>query len=92
MKYLSIILLVIFFSCSKDEKCKNYFLITESNAMEAELKCLGLASNLGRFEVIKREGIGCLTGSEAQEARKGAVSVTRQMCTGVIFTVRTRIE
>jgi hypothetical protein len=38
------------------------------------------------------EGIVCLTGSEAQESRKGSVSVTRQMCTGVIFTVRTRIE
>lgn len=78
-------------SCSED-KCDNYFLITESSEKEAGFKCRGLANNDPKFEVISRVSIGCLNEKELESAKKTTTSITKNLCSGVMFTVRTRIE
>jgi hypothetical protein len=92
MKYLIFVFSLIFFSCSQDESCIPYSLISESNEKEADYKCDGLANNYPAFEIISKKSIGCLTKDELEIAKKTLSSVTKNYCNGVTFTVRTRIE
>ncbi|MFZ1749422.1 MAG: hypothetical protein WAU01_04500 [Saprospiraceae bacterium] len=92
MKYLIFVISIFMFSCSEDESCKQYSLITESNEKEADYKCDGLANNYPAFEIISKKSLGCLTTEELNIAKKTLSSVTKNYCNGVTFTVRTRIE
>jgi hypothetical protein len=93
MKYLSILVVLFFLSCSKDnDGCRVYELITESNAKEADLKCDGLANSYPRFDIVNRVSLGCLNAEQLADARRQTTSNTREMCSGVTFTVRTRIN
>lgn len=80
------------FSCTKDDKCRNYSLVTESNESEARYLCQGLANNYPAFKILSSQPIGCLTASELKSAKKGESSVTKNACNGVTFTVRTIIR
>ncbi len=92
MKYIIFVICLFVLSCSKDESCKQYSIITESNEKEAKYKCGGLANNYPAFEIISKNSLGCLTTEELNIAKKTLNSVTKNYCNGVTFTVRTRIE
>ncbi len=93
MRYLYFLSIFLLFSCSKEEPCKQYSLVTESNETEANLKCRNLANSYPSvYKVISEVSIGCLTNDELTQAKKGESVVTQQVCNGVFITVRTKIK
>ena len=93
MKFIVCFCVLFLFGCSSDDSCKNYFLVIESNEKEASLKCKGLANSYPSvYETISMSSLGCLTEKELVQAKKGESTVTQQLCTGVIVTVRTKIK
>lgn len=86
-----IVIILSFFSCSK-EQCKPYNLVTETNEKEAKSKCNGLANNYPSFTIISSQPIGCLTEKELLDAKKGESFVTRDVCNGVIMTVKITVK
>lgn len=93
MKYSILFVFFMMMACSdNDDDCKNHFLVTESSEKEARLKCEGRANNHPKFDVISRVLIGCLNKKELEASKKSVSSTTQNACSGVTFTVRTRIE
>ena len=89
IKYL--IFACVLIGCTKDEKCQNYYLLTESNEKEARYKCQGLANSYPQFNIIDKKPIGCLTSAELTQAKKATTIITKQMCSGVSFTIKQSI-
>ena len=93
MRFSIILFLFLFYSCSdNDNDCNVHFLVTESSEKEARYKCEGLANSHPKFEVISRISLGCITKDELATARKNTTSKNREICPGVSYTIRTRIE
>ena len=89
MKLYIFLLLPFAFGCSKEsEQCQTYYLLTESNEKEARYKCQGLANNYPQYNTVSKVLIGCLTSKEFSDAKSATTSVTKNMCSGVPFTVR----
>ena len=91
MKHI-FIFIIFLLSCTKDEQCKNYNLVTESSENSARQKCNGVANNHPEFKIISTNPIGCLTNEQLTNAKKGESSVNKPYCSGVSFTVRTVIR
>ena len=92
MKYILILITTLLLSCSKDDSCKNYLLVTESSAESASDKCSGLANSHPEFEIISSQSIGCLTSDELKEARKAESTITKTYCPGVTYTIRVTVK
>lgn len=93
MKNLLFLSLIFLFSCSKEDECKNCMLLTESNHKEASNKCDELANNYPAFEILNSQPVDKLCGSEIESTRKLVEnSSTMELCIGVTFTVRTRLD
>jgi len=92
MKYILILITAILFSCSKEEQCKHYLLVTESSEDSARQKCNGLANSHPEFKVISSNYVGCLTKDEYIQAKKGESQVTRSYCNGVSYTVKITLK
>ena len=88
MKYTLILITGLFLSCSKEEQCKNYSLIHESNYQSAKDKCEGLANDYPKMELISSQYVGCLTEAELIEARKATSIITKTYCGGITYTIR----
>ena len=92
MRYL-LFLSIFLFSCTKEEPCRQYSLVTESNEYEARAKCKGLANSYpSLYEIVSSNSVGCLTRDELRQAKKAESVVTKQACNGVFITVRTTIK
>ena len=91
MKHI-FIFITLLFSCTKEDACKNYNLVTESSFDSARQKCNGLAGNYPEFKTIETKPIGCLTLGQLTIAKKGESSETKFYCIGVSYTVRTVIR
>jgi hypothetical protein len=92
MKLTIFIFLLACLSCSEDNQCKNYFLVTESSERSARDKCQGLANSHPELREISRQSVGCLTESEVREVRKGESTITQNACSGVSFTMQVRVK
>ena len=92
MKFILILITVLLFSCSKEEQCKHYLLVTESSEDSARQKCNGIANSHPTFKTIHSQSIGCLTSTELKEARKGESTTTQTYCQGVTFQIKVTIK
>lgn len=92
MKYTIILITALFFSCSKEEQCKFYILVTESTFDSAKDKCNGLANSHPEIKIIGSESAGCLTSEELIQAKKAETTITKQYCNGVTYTIKTVIR
>lgn len=92
------VLLMLFFSCSKEEivnevKCKSCYTITESNQKEASEKCKGRANNYPRYVVESETFEGELCGIAMTTFLN--MPITGQdltYCAGVVGSRRKRKE
>ena len=79
------------FSCTP-EKCAICEAITESNFKEAQNKCQGLANNYPDYDLISNTSLGTICPDDLKAVRLAyEKSVTKTACTGITYTVRTRV-
>lgn len=85
--YRLIFVLLLFWSCSED--CRTCVIVTESNLVEAQLHCQGLANSYPAMQVIDEENLGELCDNEIDDAiREINTSSTTEICNGVTATTR----
>lgn len=92
MKYTLILITSILLSCSKDEQCKNYTLVTESSFNSANDKCSGLANSHPQMKVIESKPIGCLNEEQLKNAKKAESTITQTLCFGVSYTIKVSVK
>ena len=79
-------------SCSKD-RCQNCTIITESSFEDADDKCQGYENSHPTFKIVSTTNVGELCGDEIEDTRARMPAPTNtQLCPGVIYTIRTRLE
>jgi hypothetical protein len=89
--FFLLMLLFLFTACNKEEtiqqpECKNCTVVHEDNRREAQLRCLGLAHSIDRFEVRN------ITSEYHCRPFPTTKVETFNQCSGVVWTKRIRYE
>lgn len=90
MRFLSLLIVLLSFSCKED--CRICRTITETNITEAQMKCNGYANDHPLFIELSRSELGCLTEDEISNISQTKIVSGSTLCDDVQVITRIRRE